>query len=55
MTGGCWEVFVFTVLMRIQGDLGEKVRILVGDSVGHCEKSSYEHCLLRNSNRDIAL
>jgi hypothetical protein len=24
--------------LRIQGDLGGKVNILVGDSTGHCEK-----------------
>jgi len=42
--GGCWKFFVFSVLMQIQSDLGERVSILVGDRIGHCKKkSSYEH------------
>jgi hypothetical protein len=41
--GGYWKVFVFSVLMQKEDDLGEKVSILVGDSIGHYEKRSYEN------------
>ena len=30
-------------MISIQGDSGGKVNILVGDSIGHCEKKLYDH------------
>ena len=45
-----------TGAMPIQDDSGEKVKILGGDSTGHCDKkSSHEHCLIPNSYRDTAV
>jgi hypothetical protein len=56
VTGGCWKFFVFRVLMQIQGDLGERVSILVGDSIGHCERKVHMNmCLILCSYRDRAV
>ena len=42
-----------TVPDNIQGDSGNKVNILAGDSIGHCEKKIHSKmCLIVNSYLD---
>jgi len=44
------------VLVKIQGDSGEQVNILRGDSIGHFEKKKVHvnMCLILNGYRDRA-